>query len=306
MLRNYHEEQNTRKFPKLSDLPKRLYDVCKSKIKSFCCNSYLLLTRWKWWNCHQERRVEGIYLTFKSNKMASVPKAAEEDIREELQKPNLSDTGRLRQFPSQNCRRILSIIPAGYRVLSILTHILGKKINHSTLTKQWNGWNEAQNPEDLRWWQSWGQCPGVYGKETSQGHFGRAKSWVVKGRVVLYLGSYRGSDLMHEHVQKLKADKINMTGLFFPQRCAPVNWKSPELSHTQRKKFYSNGPSSLWALQISKPAGNLERRLVLIAGQNRGKRMCPFIWGEIRRERKFICLKQMHRHKRFGWRTAAG
>lgn len=41
-------------------------------------------------------QVKGIYLSFKCNKTVSVPKVAEEDIREELLKPNLLNTGRLR------------------------------------------------------------------------------------------------------------------------------------------------------------------------------------------------------------------
>lgn len=82
------------------------------------------------------------------NKTVSASKVAKEDTREELLKPNLSNMGRLRQFPSQNCRRNLSMISAGYPVLSVLTHILGKpKPLHSC----WPYTIQAKPVEWLEW-----------------------------------------------------------------------------------------------------------------------------------------------------------
>lgn len=64
------------------------------------------------WNVLKE-----LNLSFKCNKIVSVPKAAEEDMRGELLKELKHRQG---EFPTQSCRRNLSMIPAGYSGLSIL------------------------------------------------------------------------------------------------------------------------------------------------------------------------------------------
>lgn len=126
-------------------------------------------------------------------------------------KPNLLNTGRLRQFPSQKCRRNLSMISAGFHVLSILTHILGKP---KSLPACWTYTMQAKPVEWLEWSPNnagfevvteLGAIPRSLWKRDLSGSLWQSQDlgWRGNSGCVFRI-------LKHEHVQKFKTDKINL------------------------------------------------------------------------------------------------